>query len=97
MLRTSQKIIFGAAITGLLAPVSWPVLAAPPADWSQIPTKTVTLFYPGQGGYQWLRSRDHRRADKKVKKAIPVSLATRARKPRWASSSSAAKGWSPLP
>ena len=68
MLRTTQTITLGAAITGLLATMSWPALATPPADWSQIPTKTVTLFYPGQGGYQWLRSRDHKRADKKVKK-----------------------------
>ena len=68
MLRTTQTITLGAAITGLLATMSWPALATPPADWSQIPTKTVTLFYPGQGGYQWLRTRDHKRADKKVKR-----------------------------
>lgn len=41
-------------------------LAAPPSDWSKIPVKTVTLFYPGQGGYQWLRSPDHKRANTKV-------------------------------
>ena len=68
MFRTPRKITLGATIAVMLATVSWPALAAPPADWSQIPTKTVTLFYPGQGGYQWLRGRDHRRADKKVKK-----------------------------
>ncbi len=68
MLRTPQTITLAAAIAGLLATASSPALAAPPADWSRIPTKTVTLFYPGQGGYQWMRSRDHRRADKKVKR-----------------------------
>ena len=41
-------------------------LAAPPADWSKVSTKTVTLFYTGQGGYQWLRSSSHKRANKKV-------------------------------
>jgi len=41
-------------------------LAAPPADWSKVSTKTVKLFYPGQGGYQWLRSSSHKRANKKV-------------------------------
>jgi hypothetical protein len=28
-------------------------------DWSQVPTKTLTLFYPAQSTYQWLRSADH--------------------------------------
>ena len=27
----------------------------------------MVLFYPGQGGYQWLRGPDHRRADRKVR------------------------------
>ena len=46
--------------------LSLPAASAPPADWSTIPVKTVTLFYPGQGGYQWLRSSKHKRAYKKV-------------------------------
>ncbi len=46
--------------------LSPPAASAPPADWSAIPVKTVTLFYPGQGGYQWLRSSKHKRAYKKV-------------------------------
>jgi hypothetical protein len=41
-------------------------LAGPPADWSKIPTKTARLFYPGQSGYDWLRSTEHKRANKKV-------------------------------
>ena len=39
-----------------------PALAAgDPANvnWSSVPTHTVTLFYPGQSTYQWLRSSDH--------------------------------------
>jgi len=28
-------------------------------DWSRVPTKTLTLFYPGQSTYQWLRSPEH--------------------------------------
>jgi hypothetical protein len=28
-------------------------------DWSRIPVKTVTLFYPGQSTFQWLRSSAH--------------------------------------
>ena len=40
-------------------------LAAEP-DWSAVPAHTVTLFYPGQSSYEWLRSPDHRRADRQV-------------------------------
>jgi hypothetical protein len=38
-----------------------PVLAADLAtiDWGKVPTKTLTLFYPGQSSYQWLRSSAH--------------------------------------
>ena len=35
-------------------------------DWSTAPAKTVTLFYPGQSSYQWLRSSKHKRANKKT-------------------------------
>ena len=68
MLKTLKRITFGTAAMGMLTSVSAAVLAAPPADWSQIPTKTVKLFYPGQSSYQWLRSKTHKRADKKVKR-----------------------------
>jgi len=36
-------------------------LAADPAtvNWNSVPTKTVTLFYPAQSTYQWLRSSAH--------------------------------------
>jgi len=35
--------------------------AADPAtiNWKSVPVKTVTLFYPGQSSYQWLRSSAH--------------------------------------
>ena len=37
--------------------ISAPVAAADPAriDWSKVPQQTVTLFYPGQSSYEWLR------------------------------------------
>lgn len=41
-------------------------VAAPPADWSAVPTHNITLFYPGQSTYDWLTSDEHRRADRKV-------------------------------
>src|SRR5262245_3574300 len=38
-----------------------PVLAADPQsiDWSKIPTKQITLFYPGESTYEWLLSPGH--------------------------------------
>jgi cytochrome c551/c552 len=38
------------------------VMAADPAtiDWRKVPTATVTLFYPGQSSYEWLRN-DHKK------------------------------------
>ena len=39
-------------------------IAADPSsiDWSRVPTKSLTLFYPGQSTYQWLRSPQHKGA-----------------------------------
>ncbi len=28
-------------------------------DWSRVPARTITLFYPGQSTFQWLRGPDH--------------------------------------
>jgi hypothetical protein len=50
----------------LLAGSSAAVYAAAPADWSKVPATTIKLFYPGQSSYEWLHSKDHKRADKKV-------------------------------
>ena len=49
-------------IIGLTALAAAPALAADPAniDWSKVPVASVTLFYPGQSSYEWLRSSDHR-------------------------------------
>jgi hypothetical protein len=30
-----------------------------PVNWSRVPATTVTLFYPAQSSYQWLRSSEH--------------------------------------
>ncbi len=42
--------------------------AADPAtiDWSKVPPKTVKLFYPGQSGYDWLLSPEHKKGDRAV-------------------------------
>lgn len=54
-----------AFLMGVAALVASPALAVDPApvNWSQVPTNTLTLFYPGQSTYQWLRSPAHKRAN----------------------------------
>jgi len=44
--------------------LSGAAVAADPAaiDWSRVPSTTLTLFYPGQSTYQWLRSPRHKGA-----------------------------------
>ena len=59
----TRTIIVAAMAAGL----SGPALAASPVDWSAIPTKTVTLFYPGQSSYTWLRSNEHKGASLVIK------------------------------
>ena len=59
---------------GLLAALF--ILAAGPAfaadsasiAWSDVPTNSVKLFFPGQSTYQWLRSKEHKRAQKETLK-----------------------------
>lgn len=56
-----KKTALAFGLAGLFAV---PALAADPAsiDWSKVPAKTVTLFYPGQSSYEWLTT-DHKNAD----------------------------------
>jgi len=51
-------------------------LAADPAtlDWSKVPVKTVKLFYPGQSGYEWLLSPEHKKGDNAVKQGKACAL-----------------------
>lgn len=51
-----------ALMLGLSMLASGPAMAADPAtiDWNRIPAVKVTLFYPGQSSYQWLRSTAHK-------------------------------------
>ena len=45
-----------------LAAIAGNTAAADPAtiDWTKVPASAVTLFYPGQSSYEWLRS-DHKK------------------------------------
>jgi len=61
MKRTAIGAVFANLLTVFLI---GSVLAADPQtlDWSKIPAKTITLFYPGQSTSNWLLSRDHKGA-----------------------------------
>jgi len=53
------------APSGAAAPAAQPAAGAAPAatggiDWSGVPAKTVTLFYPGQASFEWIQTgKDH--------------------------------------
>ena len=66
MWKIISKAALGVAVMGLVGAFATSAPAAPPADWSKVPTNSVKLFYPGQSSYQWLRSSAHKRADKKT-------------------------------
>jgi len=60
-----NRIAIGIAAVGLLAAsLADPTLAADPQtiDWRAIPTKSITLFYPGESTYDWLTSGGHKGA-----------------------------------
>ncbi len=46
---------------GLVTVLIGSAQAADPAkiDWAKVPSTAITLFYPGQSTYEWLRSKDH--------------------------------------
>src|SRR6185369_13032748 len=49
------------AVVGIATLLAGPAFAADPAriDWAKVPAAKITLFYPGQSTYEWLRSKDH--------------------------------------
>lgn len=57
-MKTFRLMQIAMGITALLGGAA---SAADPAsiNWGKIPTKTLSLFYPAQSTYQWLRSTDH--------------------------------------
>src|SRR3990172_1679253 len=53
-----RKLTLAVSMAAMFSATAW---AADPAaiNWSKVPTKTLTLFYPAQSTYQWLRSTEH--------------------------------------
>jgi hypothetical protein len=65
-----NKILFAAG----LAAFAVPAFAADPAtiDWAKVPASNVTLFYPGQSSYEWLRGK-HKGAEEVLRGDTCVS------------------------
>jgi hypothetical protein len=60
-----MKALTKAAIASGVAALFWGGAQAADLatiDWSSVPTRTLSLFYPGQSTYQWLRSPGHKGA-----------------------------------
>ncbi len=51
---------------GIAAILAGSAFAADPAriDWTKVPASSLTLFYPGQSTYEWLRTKGHGGASK---------------------------------
>jgi len=60
-----RKLVFMLSVAVLAAGPTFAAKAAT-VDWSKVPAKTVSLFYPGQSSYQWLRGKEHKRAFRKT-------------------------------
>ena len=55
-----ERVAIRAIVSALSAAYSSIVFSAPPTDWSNIPSMTIKLFYPGQSSFEWLLSKDHK-------------------------------------
>jgi ethylbenzene dehydrogenase len=62
-----RRALFVLGAATIAANCAW---AADPAtiDWSAVPVTEVTLFYPGQSSYEWLRSDAHQGAARRVQR-----------------------------
>jgi len=58
MMKRSNLVLIAAGVAALFPGY---VLAEDPAkvEWTSVPTQTLTLFWPAQSSFQWLRSPDH--------------------------------------
>ncbi len=58
--------IIGATTVTTIAAGCASMSPGPAVDWNKVPATKVTLFYPGQSSYQWLRSEAHAGAAKET-------------------------------
>jgi hypothetical protein len=60
VLLAFAAIVGSCAVLGVApSEVAGPRLFGFPGNWSQVPTKTITLFYPGQASWEFLTSNAH--------------------------------------
>jgi len=62
-MRNSVFVMLAAAALGV-GPAS--AADAPTINWTAVPVTELTLFYPGQSSYEWLRSDAHKGAARRV-------------------------------
>ena len=57
-----------ALVLGITALITGPAFALDPGsiNWPEVPTKDITLFYPGESTYDWLRSPEHENAQRET-------------------------------
>jgi hypothetical protein len=61
-MKTNPRTSWTAGTLMLLASGSPLAASLDTIDWAGVPTTNVTVFYPGQSTYQWLRSPEHKGA-----------------------------------
>lgn len=67
MNKNAFALAFAALTAGSLLSAGSALAAdAATIDWSKVPAVKVPLFYPGQSSYEWLRSPDHKKAQKET-------------------------------
>ena len=54
-----MKVVFAASTFMAFAASPTYAASVESIDWTRVPAKTLTLFYPGQSTFQWLRSPEH--------------------------------------
>lgn len=62
----TRALMIGISISAIAAGCSSLTSGPQGIDWNKVPATKVTLFYPGQSSYQWLRSEAHAGAAKET-------------------------------
>jgi ethylbenzene dehydrogenase len=58
-MKPFNAVSLGLAVAAIIAGCAMLAADSSRLDWSRVPTTTLTLFYPGQSSFQWLRSPNH--------------------------------------
>jgi hypothetical protein len=58
-MRPCTAVSLGLSLAGVVAGCAMMTGSSTGLDWDRVPATTLTLFYPAQSSYQWLRGPDH--------------------------------------